>query len=235
MRSTGCSLLRNDSMRASAARAGRVGKRSVSPACAPVARSHSRSADETHLWRARVPIFDLDGTLLDTDEALIAAFVELGIDRDAITFGHVLEAECDRLGIEVDQYLAAYDTELAQPFPGVEELIVQFPRWAVCSNKHPSGGHRELARLNWRPDVAMFSDTFGGPKHLGPVLDALGLSSDDVVFIGDTAHDRVVAADASVPFGLAAWNPRAVAMPSDVVLAAPSDALAFCESPVSRR
>jgi HAD superfamily hydrolase (TIGR01549 family) len=182
----------------------------------------------------RIPIFDLDGTLLDTDEALVAPFVALGVDPADITFGHVLEAECARLGIELDEYLAAYDTELAQPFAGVEELIVQFPRWAVCSNKHPSGGRRELARLNWRPDVAMFSDTFGGPKHLAPVLDALGLSPVDVVFIGDTAHDRVVAADAQVPFGLAAWNPRAVAEDGDVVLAAPSDALAFCESLSSR-
>jgi HAD superfamily hydrolase (TIGR01549 family) len=184
---------------------------------------------------ARVPIFDLDGTLLDTDEALVAPFVALGVERNDITFGHVLEDECARLGIDLDQYLAHYDAEVAQPFPGVVELMVELARWAVCSNKHPSAGHRELARLTWKPDVAMFSDTFRGPKRLGPVLEALGLSSDEVVFIGDTAHDRVVAADANVPFALAAWNPRAVALPGDVVLAAPIDALAFCEAPVSRR
>jgi HAD superfamily hydrolase (TIGR01549 family) len=185
--------------------------------------------------RPRVPIFDLDGTLLDTDAALVATFVALGVPPEEVTFGHVLADECDRLGIDVDTYVARYDTELAEPFPGVSELVETLDHWALCSNKHPASGRRELVRLGWAPDVALFSDAFDGPKRLSPLIDALGLEPDDVVFIGDTAHDRTVAAEAGVPFGLAAWNPRAVALDGDRVLATPGDVPGFCDEPVRSR
>jgi HAD superfamily hydrolase (TIGR01549 family) len=178
----------------------------------------------------RVPIFDLDGTLVDSDEALVAPFVALGVPREDITFGHVLADECARLGIDVDDYLAHYDQDQATPFPGVDELLSHLDRWAVCSNKHPGPGAHELRRLGWTPQVALFSDAFEGSKRLGPVLAALGLGPAEVVFVGDTAHDRVVAAEQGVPFGLAAWNPRARPQPGDVVLAEPLEVLAFCRA-----
>ena len=139
------------------------------------------------------PVFDLDGTLLDTDEALRAAFVALGVPAEDVTFGHVLADECARLGLTVDDYLAHYDESLAQPFPGVPELVARLDRWAVCSNKHARSGRAELARVGWEPEVALFSEAFGGPKRLEPVLDALGLGGDEIVFVGDTDHDRACA------------------------------------------
>lgn len=184
---------------------------------------------------ARTPIFDLDGTLIDSDEALIAPFVALGVPRAQITFGHVLADECARLGITVEDYLDHYDSTRVVPFAGVEAMLRRLTRWAVCSNKHPSAAHRELEQLAWSPDVALFSDAFGGPKRLEPVLDALGLGRDEVVFVGDTEHDRDIALDLGVPFGLAAWNPRAEAMAGDVVLREPADVLAFCDAPLSGR
>ncbi len=179
--------------------------------------------------RSRVPVFDLDGTLLDSDAALVEAFVALGVDPATVTFGHVIGDECARLGLDVDDYVAAYDETRAQPFPGVDELVAAFDRWAVCSNKHPVSARGELRRLGWTPSVALFTDAFDGPKRLPPVLAALGLPAAEVVFIGDTAHDRAAAAEVGVAFGLAAWNPRATAAPGDVVLDHPRDVLAFVE------
>jgi len=178
----------------------------------------------------RIAIFDLDGTLVDSDEALAAPFVAHGIPRDEITFGHVLADECARLGLSVDDYLALYDEELAQPFPGVVEVVSQLDRWAVCSNKHADVGHAELARFGWHPEVALFSDAFGGPKRLQPVLDALAIGAHEVVFIGDTGHDRRVAAEAGATFGLAGWNLRAESEPGDIVLGTPGDVLALLGS-----
>ena len=175
--------------------------------------------------RPLIPVFDLDGTLVDSDDALAAPFVALGVPRDQVTFGHVLADECARLGMAVDDYLALYDPELAQPFAGVDVLIAQLGRWAVCSNKHTEVGQAELARFGWHPEVALFSDAFGGPKRLAPVLERLELGADEIVFIGDTAHDRRVASEVGAPFALAGWNPRAVPEPGDIVLRAPADLL----------
>jgi HAD superfamily hydrolase (TIGR01549 family) len=173
-----------------------------------------------------LPVFDLDGTLVDSDEALAAPFVAHGIPRADVTFGHVLADECSRLGIAVDDYLALYDHGLVQLFEGIDEMLASLDRWAVCSNKHADAGRAELERFGLAPEVALFSDAFDhGPKRLAPVLEVLGVGPHEVVFIGDTAHDRLVAAEAGVPFGLAGWNPRAEPRPGDAVLDVPADVL----------
>ena len=170
-------------------------------------------------------VFDLDGTLLDSDEALIAPFIASGVARDDITFGHLLVEECARLGIEMEDYLNAYDVTQAMPYAGVESMLARLPRWAVASNKVRSAGRAELARLGWEPEAALFAEDFGGAKRLGPVLGALDVGTDQVLFVGDTAHDRACAAELAVRFALAAWNPRAEAAGGDVVLREPSDLL----------
>ena len=177
------------------------------------------------MTNALVPIFDLDGTLLDSDAALVAPFLALGIPEHEVIFGRTLESECARLNITVTDYLDRYDVNSAQPFAGVEELIDELDRWAVCSNKEIVSGRAELARLGWTPDVAMFADDFGGPKELGPVLDALGLLGRDVVFVGDTEHDRRCAGLVGCRFAVAGWNVRADGLDGDVVLGRPIDLL----------
>lgn len=171
-------------------------------------------------------VFDLDGTLVDSDLALIEPFVRLGVPRELVTFGHLLVDECERLGISLDAYLDHYDSSTVEPFPGVEAMLGKLPRWAVCSNKVRSAGTAELTRLGWEPAVALFAEDFSGVlKHLAPVFEQLDVDASDVVFVGDTAHDRVCARDAGARFALAAWNDRAVAVDGDIVLARPDDLL----------
>lgn len=181
---------------------------------------------------ARIPVFDLDGTLIDSDAALVAPFVAAGVPEGDVTFGHVLADECTRLGISLEDYLDGYDEGRALPFAGVDELmaeVVRRGRWAVCSNKHPRSGRAELERLGWQPDVVMFSDAFDGPKQLAPVLAALGASADEIVFVGDTAHDRACAAAVGARFVLAGWNPRAAAVTGDRVAHHPSEVRALLD------
>ncbi len=180
--------------------------------------------------RPHVVVFDLDGTLLDTDAALAAAFVALGVPVEDVTWGHVVADECRRLGISLDDYLDAYDESLSQPFPGVAAMLQSLGSWSVCSNKHPRSGHAELARLGWQPEVAMFADAFEGPKALPPVLAALGVDAFDVLFVGDTAHDERCALDVGCTFAWAAWNPRCAPVGDAPALTAPSQVLGLVSS-----
>lgn len=175
---------------------------------------------------ASVAIFDLDGTLVDSDAALLAPFTALGVDAAAIPLGLPVGEACELAGVTVDDYLAAYDDTVVEPFPGVSEMLQRLDRWAVCSNKARVSGCTELARLGWSPVVAMFSEDFEGrPKELAPVLAALRLGADEVVFVGDTAHDRASARAAGVRFALAGWNKRATSEPGDILLDHPADVL----------
>jgi phosphoglycolate phosphatase len=174
-------------------------------------------------------VFDLDGTLLDSDNALAAAFVACGVPLESVTRGHVVADECDRLGIALDDYLEAYDTDASKPFDGVEELLATLDAaqvtWAVCSNKHPRAAHAELERLGWAPAVALFADAFDGPKRLEPVLEALGVAAVEVLFVGDTSHDERCALDVGAAFVWAGWNPLCEPPTELGVLAEPGDAL----------
>lgn len=174
-----------------------------------------------------IALFDLDGTLVDSDAALLAPFTALSVPPERVPpLGLPLGEACVHAGITVGDYLERYDGTAVEPFPGVEELLAQLPRWAVCSNKARTSGREELVRLGWRPELALFSEDFGGrPKTLHPVLEALGLAATEVLFVGDTAHDRSCSADAGVAFALAGWNPRVEPEPGDVVLRHPSEVL----------
>ena len=170
-------------------------------------------------------IFDLDGTLLDSDRALVNAFVRCGVAAEDVTFGHLITDECDRLGISLDDYFNAYDPSDVRPFDGVPELLARLDRYAIASHKDRAMAHAELRALSWAPEVALFAQDFDGPKSLELVLAALGLGSGDVLFVGDTAHDRRAAVDAGVRYVVAGWNVRAERLGGDLVADRPSDIL----------
>ena len=172
----------------------------------------------------RTVVFDLDGTLIDSDAALQAPFVALGIDPATVPWGLPLPDACRRVGISVVDYLEHYDETLAAPYEGVDELLAALPRWGVCSNKHPDSGPAELERLGWAPAATWFNPGLG-PKRLAPVLDLLQVTPDRVLFVGDTSHDAACAREAGCAFALAGWNPRAIRSEQAIVLEHPSEVL----------
>jgi phosphoglycolate phosphatase-like HAD superfamily hydrolase len=177
-----------------------------------------------------VPLFDFDGTLVDSDVALTAPWHALGVDPELVPLGLPLLEACERVGVTVEAYVEHYDESASQPFPGVRELLGSLDRWGLASNKLRASGRRELQRLGWSPEVALFSDDFGSQeKELRPLLDAMRLEPDAAVFVGDTRHDRACAARVGMRFALAGWNARAraTAAPSDLVLDHPQDLLAL--------
>ena len=59
------------------------------------------------------------------------------------------------------------------------------------------------------------------------MLAALEVAAADVLYVGDTAHDRACARAVGCRFVLAGWNVRAEAEPGDLVAATPADVLAL--------
>lgn len=177
--------------------------------------------------RAQALIFDFDGTMVDSDAALVAPFVALGVPEDEISFGHAIAEECERLGIPMDRYVELYDDTAVMPFPGMAEVVPRLGRWALCSNKHPTSGLSELRRLGWGPEVALFADHFGwAHKSIAPVLEFLDLSAHEVVMVGDSAGDVRCASEVGCRYVWAGWNPRVAAhRPAGTVLADPSELL----------
>lgn len=174
-------------------------------------------------------VFDFDGTLVDSDEALVVAFERLGVNRSTVTFGHAIGEELSRLGLDLDDYADAYDTDAVRPFDGIDEVMGRLGRWAVCSNKHPASATAELSRLGWRPEVALFAEDFSwAHKRVRPVLDLLGLPAERVAVVGDSEGDLRCALEVGCDMYWAGWNPR---VPSAVevgtVLFRPVDLLAL--------
>ena len=156
-----------------------------------------------------VPIFDFDGTLVDSDRALQAAFLRLGVPAQEITFGHALGEECARLGIAPDAYEAVFDPQEVQPYLGIDEFLGTIDQWGICSNRHPLSGNTDVARFGWQPSVVCFADSFDfAPKHIDMVLEGSGWARNEVVYIGDSEHDRAAIAGTDIPLIWAGWNPR---------------------------
>ena len=112
--------------------------------------------------------------------------------------------------------------EIADSLPEVREVVAT--------------GHALLENEWW---IQLFADVLGRPVTASAVpegsargaavhaLERLGVEADDIVFVGDTAHDRDCARQVSATFLLAGWNPRArqSAQPDDIVLDEPADVL----------
>lgn len=173
----------------------------------------------------KIVIFDFDGTLVDSDEALLVPFDMLGVSRSDVVMGSAVAEECERLGIPMDDYVAAYDTEAVEPYPGATAMLETLPRWAVLSNKHPDSAVAEIARLGWEPEMLMCADAFGwAHKSLVPMLDLLGLEPNDVAMVGDSDGDLRCAQEVECRFLWAGWNERVQQRrPAGEVISSPAD------------
>lgn len=172
-----------------------------------------------------VVVFDFDGTLVDSDEALLLPFDQVGVDRADVVMGSAVAEECERLGVSMEDYVAAYDTEVVEPYPGVTEMLQGMPRWAVLSNKHPDSAISEIRRLGWEPEVLMCADAFGwAHKSLQPLLEAMGLSAGEIVMVGDSPGDLRCAREVGCRFIWAGWNERVRSSnPDGEVVASPAE------------
>ena len=177
--------------------------------------------------RYRAVIFDLDGTLADTEPLVIGCMLEtIRAAGYAVTEEQLLHyigpplpvMLKNMLGMELDaaqplyfDYLERYRTTYmprTAPLPGALELLERLAELeiplAVVTNKREDAGRESVEVLGWseRFVTIIGADTAVAPKpDAAPIvyaLEALGVGADEAAIVGDTESDMGAGAAAGL-------------------------------------
>jgi pyrophosphatase PpaX len=184
-------------------------------------------------------LFDLDGTLLDSVELILASYRHalahhgLPPQPDEVVLaglGIPLEAQFRRwvdapalVDALIDTYRAhnfAMHDAMARAYPGVADVVRELralgTKLAVVTSKRREGTRRGLALLGLEAefDVLVCSDDVRRAKpDPEPVLRALadlgGVAPERAAFVGDSTHDMLAGRAAGVHTVAVLWGPFA--------------------------
>ncbi len=194
-------------------------------------------------------IFDLDGTLIDSDYYNMTSLknainrVEgrnLSLDEVKKVSGAPAKATLDILGVtRREEVMKEWDQEFfrqkgrADFFDGMEEVLTALTDAGVYSGIVTSRERHEydaffahLGLYEKFQTVIFASDTENHKPHPEPIekfLAVSGRNKEGAIYIGDTMFDRDTAANAGIDFALAGWSLHDV--PCEHVLALPASLL----------
>jgi HAD superfamily hydrolase (TIGR01549 family) len=201
-------------------------------------------------------IFDIDGTLIDTEEALLISLQDTlkdldqevkGISELRFVLGIPGETALERLGLADpasanmlwNEHLERYKNKI-KLFEGIEDLITK-----LHSTNYQLGLITSKNRYEFENDfiptglagnfrIVICSDESKYPKPspypMLTYLEKAGISNKEALYIGDTDYDRQCASGAGVDFGLAVWgcgNPDA--LQANYRFALPGEILSFLQ------
>ncbi len=204
-------------------------------------------------------IFDIDGTLIDTEEAILQSLQDTvremlhkDIGRHELKFalGIPGSAALRKLGItdterandRWNEHLLKYKSRI-RLFDGIPELLN-----SLKMNGYKLGIVTSKTRNEYTADFAApfaLSGYFSTvicvedaprpkpfPEPLLAYLNVSDINAGDAVYIGDTVYDSQCAKNAGLDFGLAAWgNAAAQGIPADYIFKRPVDVLSYVVTP----
>ncbi len=177
-------------------------------------------------------IFDVDGTLINTEQALLCSLqdtlFELKGERPALndlkfSFGIPGEETFKRLGINNSEeanriwyhHFANYYASVGL-FPGIETLIKDLHskgyRLGIVTSRNRFEFGNDFPRFGlaeYFETVICAGDSGHSKPHPAPMLKYLEtarIKSSEALYIGDTVYDMQCASGAGVDFGLALWG-----------------------------
>ena len=183
-------------------------------------------------------LFDLDGTLLDSDQMIIETFHELHKlyspadfvpdDNVLITYsGPPIRESLKKEFPELDQEeilkvwrersLKNY-AKYTKLFPNVIEALIKLKedgaKVAIVTNKHKVAT-LEALRLFGLNKLDIYCVTGDDVEKLKPhpvglliAMHHFGVPEEATIYIGDSVYDAETAKNAKVDFGLVSWTPR---------------------------
>ncbi len=156
----------------------------------------------------RCVLFDMDGTLYQSDIDFLGLRAELGLPRDGMPILTQLQsapAETRRLGIERLHALEAAGAEAARPMPGAQDLLTWLRsrgvRCGLVTNNTRRSVETILSRHPLPLDVVLTRDdgrTKPDPHLIREGMQRLGSTRLRTAVVGDTHLDAIAAYAAGV-------------------------------------
>lgn len=179
-------------------------------------------------------IFDVDGTLVNSEENIIASFkrivkeyknVDMKDEELFFCLGITSEKALERMDIEVtkevlDRWIR-YCKELnylIKPYKDIKAVLSQIKNkgilTGVVTSRLIEEFNNDIKPLNLHNDIDIIicaDDTIKHKPHGEPLLAFLnksGIKKDDAIYIGDSVYDFKCAKDSGVDFALALWGAK---------------------------
>lgn len=175
-------------------------------------------------------IYDIDGTLMDTIAMNMYPLIRIVEEETGVkyTFDEIkhcfsmsgkqtleyFNIDYERVYPRWVQYVNEYE-QGAVPFAGVVTLLAEVKKrnviQAACSAKTRKQYEIDMAKENlkdYMDETVLFEDTTKHKPDPEPILLAvkkLGLSHDEVIYVGDALADGLAAKAAGVDFAWAKW------------------------------
>lgn len=196
-------------------------------------------------------IFDVDGTLIDTEQAILLALQRVlsescqkqyACEELHFALGIPGMAALEKLAIRnKEQALAKWDDYMNDyfhtitVFTGIEAVLSELGARHIPTGIVTSKTKAELTKdfipfglMKYLSFIVCADDTAKHKPHPEPLLKYLELSGarpETALYIGDTAYDQRCAGQAGIDFGLALWGSKTPDLPATHIFQKPHEIL----------
>ena len=198
-------------------------------------------------------VFDIDGTLIDTEYAVLRSLQETvrvlsgrEIPYSELTFalGITGADALKKLDIKNISYAAELwnknmrkYADTVKVFDGITELLKNLLRldceMGIVTSKTREEFKQDFSHFNishYFKTIVCADDTQRHKPNAAPLLKYLEISKADcrqTLYIGDSKYDSMCAEDAGIDFALAVWGSRQTSIKADYFLKNPMDLLSL--------